>query len=155
MLLTLQKRIQTLLENDTYFSGSDVITEQVADIQTEVETAIGKLSFCVVIMTASGDGLEPAGETPHFTERLTVSIAQRPLTDKLRDSRNTVDGLEHAILAVHGKPVVADGMGPQRFRVVRHLAARTDDGLAIQEFVVEVSAKMKLEPVPSEEAPPA
>jgi len=138
MLLTLQSRIAALIELDDYFDGVEFITEQLADIETAIETAIGKLSFCVVIATADGSNAEPESPALVLDETLTVTLIQNPLTDPQAGTRNTVDGLERAMLSVHDALVFDGGEPRDRFRVVSHQAARTDEGLAMQQFVVRV-----------------
>lgn len=144
MILTLQNRLKTLLSADGYFTGAPIITEEVGDIANAIEIALGKMSFCVVVMNGSGERSIEMGKPSLFNETFTISIAQNPITDLESATRNVVDGIEHAILAIDNQ--VADvGKGPHRFRVLSHQAGRSDDGLAVQELTVRVAGIIYLE----------
>ena len=141
MLLTLQTRLKTLLSAVDYFDGVTIITEELADIDTALDQAIAELSFAIVIQVADGQHIQPASPALVMRERLVVTLIQNPLTDPNSASRNTVMGLEQAMIAIHNALVYSDGNPPTRFSVVSHASRRTEDGLAMQQCIVEAVAE--------------
>ena len=138
MLLALQERLKTLIEADTYFEGVAILTEQLGNILAAYQEAIDKLGFCIVIEVSAGESIERSPVGPAFRELFTISISQGVLTDDQAATRNVVDGLEHAVLAIHGQPADAGDPDGLTFLVRNHWAGRTDGGEAVQQLSVEV-----------------
>jgi len=141
MILTLQTRLKTLLSAVDYFDGVTIVTEELAEIDTALEQAISELSFAIVIQVADGQHIQPASPALVMRERLAVTLIQNPLTDASAGTRNTVMGLEHAMIALHNALVYSDATPPTRFSVVWHAARRTEDGLAMQQCIVEATVE--------------
>jgi hypothetical protein len=136
MLIALQTRLKTLIEADAYFTGVSVITEAAADIQTELDTALAKLSFAIIVSTAEGRSQDTAREGLIFQETLLISVIQSPITDPSAATRNVLDAVEHIIAAVHWKPISVTAGEPSRFRVTAH-TNEPEPGLNWHKITVE------------------
>lgn len=120
MLLELQDRLRALIEGQPYFAGITVITERKGDVLTEIEQALAKLQFSVVVATAEGEAQDGGeGSRPVWDLRLNVSLIQSVLLDDQAETRNVIVGLEAAIAAIQNQPVNVEGLGPRRFAVTR------------------------------------
>ena len=139
-LLDIQDRIKTLLEADAYFAGASIITEHVGTLETEIAKAVARTGFYVAIRNSGGELRSPELNLNIFRERFEVTIAQNPLTDASRATRNVQDGMVVAAKALIGQEVsVGD---KRRMHVLRHAGAYTDKGLALQVFELMVDTEL-------------
>lgn len=117
----LQQRLADLIAADDYFAGvpaSQILTEQVGDIQYQVENVLLPLGFGIVITTASGKDDVSSYEALTTLEDLNVSIVHNPTTDP---AHSALDALAAAIDAIHGASV----------QVTPPLSARASDYFAV------------------------
>lgn len=145
-ILDIQDQIQTLLEAEAYFSGVAVISERVGTLETTIAKAIQTHGFYISIRNAGGEQRAPEMGIGMMREVFEVTLAQNPITDASRATRNVVDGVVVAMTALlRQKP----GAGEDNaFRVTRHQGAYTDKGLAIQIFEVQVDIQLALPVTP-------
>jgi hypothetical protein len=99
-----QTRIQTLLLASSYYSGltGQILTEEVGDLDFQVNKAILPLGFGAIITTATGKSFNAEFNALQSMEDFNVSIVWNP---KLDPMHNTLDALTAAILAIHGQTV--------------------------------------------------
>ena len=114
MILVLQERLKTLIDADTWFAGVKVLTEKYGDLENRIEREVARASRCIIIRTAEGQ-LQDESRLAHFKERLIVDIVKPASGDW-----NLVTALEHAVLAIHQQPVVANGQNNRQFSVTSH-----------------------------------
>lgn len=146
MLLTIQERLATLIGLDPYFAGASILTDKVGDLAAAYQKAISKLSFAVVVTVPSGEIAQRIPIGPVFRERVEISVCQSVLTDKDRDTRNVMDGLEHVISAVHGELLDPLDEASPRFLALSHTGGTTTMGESVQTLTVEIVAPIGLDP---------
>lgn len=104
----LQERLVALIAASPYFTGLDagtqLLTEQIADLGNQVEQALIPLGFGIVVTTASGKAVESSYGALLSDEDLNISIIHNPTNDA---DHNALDAQWEAIKAVHGQPVQA------------------------------------------------
>jgi hypothetical protein len=100
----LQTRAADLLRAAPYFAGASIITEQVGDIASKIETDLLPVGFGVVVTTGKGDAVTSSLGIHRSKEVLTISLIHNPTTDS---AHAVLDALHAAIEAVCSQPVSA------------------------------------------------
>lgn len=79
MLLELQQEIAARLTADEFFADVEVLTQQVADLDSEIERALATLGVSVVILTPNADVTNGDLQGPRLDPiRLVVACAEMP-----------------------------------------------------------------------------
>jgi hypothetical protein len=100
--VTLQTMLRDLLAAHTYFAGAPILTEELANLEAQVEqNMINTGGFGVVITTARGQRHGDAEIAPLIlTEELSVTIIHVPLMDA---AHTALDALDAAITAIENE----------------------------------------------------
>lgn len=145
-ILDIQDQIKSLLEAESYFAGVEIISERVGTLETSLQKAIQTHGFYIAIRNSGGEQRSPDLGIGMMREVFEVTLAQNPITDASKATRNVVDGVVVAMTALlRQKPEVG---ADNPFRVTRHQGAYTDKGLAIQVFEVQVDIQLELAVTP-------
>jgi hypothetical protein len=144
---TLQQRIQSLIQANAYFAGLEadqILTEEVGDLDTEIEQKLLPLNFGVVVETADGKPSVSSYGALISMETLCISLVHRPTLDP---AHSILDALAAAIAAVHGAGVQATPPPNARefdfFAVVSH-GRRRDAPPGVHVHELHVTAGLRL-----------
>lgn len=111
-LLTLQARVKALLVASTYFTGVDIITEDIGDIETAISAALQKAGFGLIILSPRGDregGDERGRPRVRAVETISVVVTCNPAA--YSGSLAVLDAVYQVIKAVDAKPNTTGGQG--------------------------------------------
>ena len=144
---TLQTRIQSLLSASAYFQGllpAQMLTEEIGDLDTEIEQKLIPLNFGFVVETAEGKPIESSYGALMTLETLCVSLVHNPTLDP---THNMLDALTAAIAALQGKSVQLNPPAAYRphdfFAVISHGRRRdAPPGLHVHELLVTAGLRL-------------
>lgn len=149
----LQARLRTLILAHTYFAAVEdppapaatVLTEEIADIDYQVNEGLLQVGFGIAIKTARGDSGIDRGRDKQLDSREQIAIwcIHSPTADTTHDA---LDAMWAVIQAVHGKPLngaPADPRGQETFQVISHEPEpNAPEGVNVQVVLVAVNTRL-------------
>lgn len=119
--ITLQNKLRAVIAAHTYFAGAPILTEELADLDAQIEKAILTVGgFGAVITTARGQRHGGDNEIAPLvlSEELSVTIIHVPTMDS---AHTALDGLDAAITAIEASNADAiQTCGEMPWRILGH-----------------------------------
>ena len=144
---SLQTRLRDLIAAHAYFAAvaaDEILTEQIADLEYQVESRLLNIGFGIVITTAAGKAVESTYGALVSDEDLNISIVHNPT---LKGDYNALEAQWAAMQAVHGQTCLAvpPHVLTERdyFRVVGH-QRRLDGPAGVNVRELHVTAGLRL-----------
>ena len=138
LLLTMQARAAAILAADAYFTGVEIFTERIGDLDQQIRTKLAKLGLSVVVMTPSFSIVQRQGSRVKIRVRLVVEAAETVLVN------SSASGLQKPALAVATAAAVLLDMQPTG--IEPHCASYATD--PINEFRLIEGEPVRLVPDP-------
>ncbi len=112
VLSTIQSQIKDRLTADPHFSDIPVITEDRGDINTAINTAIGQIGTCVIVLTPSADVRNANVPGPYFDRvGILVRTFETPTINRASTGtgKKAIDTAEIAVALLHQYSPVGEG----------------------------------------------
>lgn len=141
MLTTIQQRLEQLLAAHPWFDGVTILSEEHGDLVSQINKAIGKLAFYVLITTPAGrvDGSKDG--KIHVRHQVELHLIETRITNKT--GKRARDAVVPAIEAIQGQWC---GMGNSRSTArqfgVTSYGLTPEDGATIYTVTAECSASL-------------